>query len=752
MNRKVALLILVSLSLTILPISTVYSQFVLCDESITKFRISSSAAYVAVPFHYQLKDYYCGPAALEMVFDYYGNDINQIEIADVARTSLGATYSDELIRAAHFSNLSTSQGDEMFDNITGYSARKVGYAAFERMGLTIDYLKDLINKEEPIIVLMHYSSAEVYSHYRVVVGYNDTHILMHDPWNKESWGGTYGGANTSMSYSTFSDLWVYSGYWGFWVRPWKVELQMPSSVDVGDIFEVVANITYSSSRPLDVIYFPAFFCKATIELSKGLKLALGETVQHFLGNITAGGSVLTSWLVNASETGFHSISITATGIVQGRVVAHGIYPSYSYEDEIGGSCSTPTPNIFVTPTESDASVGETINVNVNISNANGVFAWEIRIRFNPSLLVVSAVQSGGFLSRAGTTFPLQFANHSDFGYVVLGETLSEEALANGNGTLVKITFKVLGTGECILHLYDTLLFNVDLNEIAHKTTDGSFTSMKTLLTFNPQAVYVETGETFNVSIICSNVESLYLYQIFLNFSKEILEIVNITRGDFLSRGMYGTFWHSKWYNDEGYAQVWESMLFPDPPVDGTGELFNVTFKVKKAGSCKLRFYSTQLVNPYVVLLPHETRDGVVTIKDVLVHLVIWEDVTYNVTTESNSSVTAFNFSQYGETIFFNVSGDTGNIGYVNVTIPKALLDVDIEQPPYQWLVFIDADPTTPEIITNTTHTFIYLTYTHSQHKIEIVGNEAAPEIPTLIMLPLFIVTTLLAIIIYRRID
>ena len=97
-----------------------------------------------------------------------------------------------------------------------------------------------------------------------------------------------------------------------------------------------------------------------------------------------------------------------------------------------------------------------------------------------------------------------------------------------------------------------------------------------------------------------------------------------------------------------------------------------------------------------------------------------------------------------------MSGDTGNIGYVNVTIPKALLNIDIEQPPYQWLVLIDKNPTTPKITTNTTHTFIHLTYIHSQHKIEIVGNEAAPEIPTIIMLPLFIAITLLAIIIYRR--
>ncbi len=124
-----------------------------------------------------------------------------------------------------------------------------------------------------------------------------------------------------------------------------------------------------------------------------------------------------------------------------------------------------------------------------------------------------------------------------------------------------------------------------------------------------------------------------------------------------------------------------------------------------------------------------------------------KDVTYNVITESNANVTVFDFNQSRKAISFNVAGETGAIGYVNVTIPKALLDLNLEQPPYQWLVFIDKNPATPEIATNATHTFIYLAYAYSRHEIEIMGNEVVPEIPTSLVLPLFIVATSLAIII-----
>ena len=340
MSRKLVLVVITSILLVSLHGSTAFARIISNDEFLDSYdvEVSNSTAYVSVPFYYQSNNYYCGPAALEMVLDYYGEDIPQTEIADVARTYPYVTYTDELRRAAHFSNLSTSLGDEMSGNITGYSAREVGYAAFEQHGLTIDDLKVSIDRGEPLIVLMWWTPLKEYGHYRVVVGYNETHIIMHDPWNKDLWGGTYGGANTTMTYSTFLDLWEYLGNWTLWVHPWDVELQIPSTVAKGDNLEVTANITYPCSTPFDASQYSAFSCNATVELQQGLELGPGETTQHSLGNITAGNSVQTSWSIHASETGFYNISVKAMGIIEGSVWAHGTYPPYDYEDVIGGLC------------------------------------------------------------------------------------------------------------------------------------------------------------------------------------------------------------------------------------------------------------------------------------------------------------------------------------------------------------------------------------------------------------------------------
>lgn len=340
MRRKAVLSFLTTSLLVILPILTASSQFTACDETLNNFIVEAvySSGYVSVPFHYQSNNYYCGPASLEMVFDYYGEDILQREIADVSRTYPSITFADELRRTVHFSNMSTSLGDEMPGSSIGYSSRVIGYAAFEYSGLTIDDLKILIDKGEPLIVLMWWTPSKVYGHYRVVVGYNETHIIIHDPWNKDLWGGIYGGANTSMTYSTFLDLWEFIGNWGLWVHPWELELQMPNAVNRGDDFDVTVNTTYLFSAPFDKAAYPASSCEAVVELPEGLELASGETSQHSLGSVTAGNSVQTSWSIHARETGSYNISATVIGTVEGSVGAHGLYPSYEYVDRIGGSC------------------------------------------------------------------------------------------------------------------------------------------------------------------------------------------------------------------------------------------------------------------------------------------------------------------------------------------------------------------------------------------------------------------------------
>jgi len=293
--------------------------------------------FINVPFYYQVKTYYCGPAALQMVFDYFGENVSQFEIAEVARTVRYVTYTDELRRAAHFSNMSTSMGSEMVENITGYSARKLGYAAFEMFDMTLDDLKALINSDFPVILLMRWVPEEPYGHYRVAVGYNATHIFLHDPWNNVKWGGDYGGPYLPMNYTFFNEMWDYSGHWGLFVSPWNVEVEAPSNVYVGQSFTVTATVSYPCPPQTPIYIYEASSCNATIFSPEGLVLAEGESPTKNLGVIYASNTTQTSWRIKVEHPGNFSILVEAEGIISGYVGGKlDVGPGYHYEDRIGG--------------------------------------------------------------------------------------------------------------------------------------------------------------------------------------------------------------------------------------------------------------------------------------------------------------------------------------------------------------------------------------------------------------------------------
>ena len=125
--------------------------------------------------------------------------------------------------------------------------------------------------------------------------------------------------------------------------------------------------------------------------------------------------------------------------------------------------------------------------------------------------------------------------------------------------------------------------------------------------------------------------------------------------------------------------------------------------------------------------------------------VVWDDANYTVTVFSNSIVSQFIFNQSLAQTSFEVSGETGTVGYCNVTIPKALLKGN------PWTVKIGDETWSFTPSENTTHSFIYFSYTYSGTlQVIIKGTWVIPEFPSALILPLFMIATLLAVIVYRR--
>ena len=108
---------------------------------------------------------------------------------------------------------------------------------------------------------------------------------------------------------------------------------------------------------------------------------------------------------------------------------------------------------------------------------------------------------------------------------------------------------------------------------------------------------------------------------------------------------------------------------------------------------------------------------------------------------SNSTIEDFAYFESNSTITLDVSNTSVNqiYGFCRLTIPHELLS-----PPYT-ITINDAQISYTPILENETLSIIYFSYEHSNLEIVII-----PEFPSLLILPLFFIATLLAVIAHKR--
>jgi hypothetical protein len=289
------------------------------------------AAYclAGIPYHFQITDWYCGPASLQMIMDYLGEEIGQDNIADVANDIVNSgCYSDDMRRAAHFSGMSTAIQDP---SLQGYVERQLGYACMERSFLTNigTRVKSTVYQGFPVYTLTWFGATHSSGHYRVVKGYDDNLnvFIIHDPW----YSGYPSGPDLLIDQDFFVDnLWAYSGHWCMILSPWVLNPDVPASVAQGDTFTVALEVVYPAASAF-VNQYMCSACEAAISLPAGLALAGGSSTVS-LPNMQSGDTTNVSWNVIAQgPAGDWGIAFRAQGTV---TASTGSYPSYT--DSIGG--------------------------------------------------------------------------------------------------------------------------------------------------------------------------------------------------------------------------------------------------------------------------------------------------------------------------------------------------------------------------------------------------------------------------------
>jgi len=332
----------------------------MAEPIISKGHLYPDFYNMEVPFYFQDSSYYCGEASLEMVFDYWGADINQDDIRYVADVVPHfGTNRTNMIRAAHFSLISTAIQNPTLE---GYNERSLGYCgnyqSWNRLSHVMtryEDLKNLISNDYPILVLTWYSASHSAGHYRVLKGYDDNLdvFIVHDPW----YTPPYSGPDVYFEQSFLvDDLWLLSNRWGLFSAPWRVDIVVDSLVGTDQLFTASAEFEYRGPHPFEN-QFEADSIQASIVLPSGYQIVDPASATIHFDSQTSGYMDTAVWqiLSPALSSGRDTIRVEVKGKITG---SSNSYPSY--QDWIGGIGKAELTTVI--PLRGDANGDGEINV------------------------------------------------------------------------------------------------------------------------------------------------------------------------------------------------------------------------------------------------------------------------------------------------------------------------------------------------------------------------------------------------------
>jgi hypothetical protein len=103
--------------------------------------------------------------------------------------------------------------------------------------------------------------------------------------------------------------------------------------------------------------------------------------------------------------------------------------------------------LYVDPQTIKRTVGQDFSVNISISNVADLYGWQLQLSCNETGSLLSLCNRWGNVSGV-----------------------------NGSGVLATVQFHVKGTGECDLHLYETILVSSSEKSITHIVKSGEFST------------------------------------------------------------------------------------------------------------------------------------------------------------------------------------------------------------------------------------------------------------------------------------
>jgi hypothetical protein len=143
------------------------------------------------------------------------------------------------------------------------------------------------------------------------------------------------------------------------------------------------------------------------------------------------------------------------------------------------------------------------------------------------------------------------------------------------------------------------------------STKTSTAQSEVVIYVSPDTISVAPGESFDIAVTIKRAENVYSWQFKLSWDPTILELQEVSEGNFLKQGVYPTTFQEYVDNEAGNLVVVCFFLGDNRAwsANGDGTLATVTFYVKDTGYTPLLLYDTELLDYDYHKLPHTSEDG-----------------------------------------------------------------------------------------------------------------------------------------------
>ncbi len=270
-------------------------------------------------------------------------------------------------------------------------------------------------------------------------------------------------------------------------------------------------------------------------------------------------------------------------------------------------------------------VGDTFTVQLKAENISNLAGWQSDVIFDPTVLKANSVSKGNFLEQGGgRSHFLEGTIDNTTGRIAdIGAARISEGGANGEGTLLSVSFTAKANGESRLSLRkfqagsslgETILspapdIIITVGDPSPSVVGDDRFSLST------DADPIRMGDTFVLQLSANDVTDLAGWQTDIAFDSDVLEAVEVNEGNFLKAEEASTFFLSGTIdNTVGEITKLSSARFGSS-TSGTGTLLLVTFRAKATGETRVTFSDFFAGASSGAEIPSDVPEIVITVEE-----------------------------------------------------------------------------------------------------------------------------------------